>query len=304
MIYTVTLNPSIDYIVHVDDFQVNQLNRMTKDLKLPGGKGLNVSRILKRLEVPSTAVGFLGGFTGDFINGWLKAEQIKAEFTPIQEDTRINIKLKSTTETEINGLGPTIQPDEIEGLKKVLSTVNQKDIVVFSGSKPANLPEGFYNELIALVTQKGAEFIIDTTGKDLLKALEQKPLLVKPNNHELAELYQTTFNSIEDILPYGKKLLEDGAQHVIISMAGDGALLFTQNGVYQSNVLKRPVKNSVGAGDSMIAGFIGNYAQTKDPVTAFQWGVACGSATAFSDDLAARELIDILLPEVVITKIV
>lgn len=304
MIYTVTLNPSIDYIVHVDDFQVDQLNRMTKDLKLPGGKGLNVSRILKRLEVPSTAVGFLGGFTGDFINGWLKTEQIKAEFTPIQEDTRINIKLKSTTETEINGLGPTIQPDEIEGLKKVLSAVNHKDIVVFSGSKPANLPEGFYNELIALVTQKGAEFIIDTTGKDLLKALEQKPLLVKPNNHELAELYQTTFNSIEDILPYGKKLLEDGAQHVIISMAGDGALLFTQNGVYQSNVLKRPVKNSVGAGDSMIAGFIGNYAQAKDPVTAFQWGVACGSATAFSDDLAARELIDTLLPEVVITKIV
>ncbi|WP_122646932.1 1-phosphofructokinase [Enterococcus mediterraneensis] len=304
MIYTVTLNPSIDYIVHVDDFQVDQLNRMTKDLKLPGGKGLNVSRILKRLEVPSTAVGFLGGFTGDFINGWLKAEQIKAEFTPIQEDTRINIKLKSTTETEINGLGPTIQPDEIEGLKKVLSAVSHKDIVVFSGSKPANLPEGFYNELIALVTQKGAEFIIDTTGKDLLKALEQKPLLVKPNNHELAELYQTTFDSIEDILPYGKKLLEDGAQHVIISMAGDGALLFTKNGVYQSNVLKRPVKNSVGAGDSMIAGFIGNYAQTKDSVTAFQWGVACGSATAFSDDLAARELIDTLLPEVVITKIV
>ena len=151
--------------------------------------------------------------------------------------------------------------------------------------------------------EKGAEFVIDTTGEDLMNALSQKPLLVKPNNHELAELYHTTFTSIEDILPYGHRLLEEGAQHVIISMAGDGALLFTTEGVYRSNVLKRPLKNSVGAGDSMIAGFIGNFSKTQDPLEAFKWGVACGSATAFSDDLASEDFIQELIHEVTIEKI-
>ncbi|KAF1300130.1 MULTISPECIES: 1-phosphofructokinase [Enterococcus] len=303
MIYTVTLNPSIDFIVHVDHFQADALNRMTKDLKLPGGKGLNVSRILKRLGQDSVATGFLGGFTGRFIHDWLTEEGITQQFTSVKNDTRINIKLKSDTETEINGLGPDISSQEIEQLKKNLEKAGKGDIVILSGSKPANLPEGFYNELVTLVKRNGADFIIDTTGKDLLQSLEQHPLLVKPNNHELAELYQTSFTTIADILPFGKKLLDDGAQHAIISMAGDGALLFTQDGIYQSNVLKRPVKNSVGAGDSMIAGFIGEYAKTQDALSAFKWGVACGSATAFSDDLATKEFIDSLLPEVKITPI-
>ena len=303
MIYTITLNPSIDFIVRVDGLKIGHLNRMKEDFKLPGGKGINVSRILKIIDSNSTALGFLGGFTGNFISDWLKNEAISTSFTTVQSDTRINIKLKSDTETEINGLGPLISEEEIDELKRALSVVEKGDIVVLSGSAPASLRKGFYQELIDIIREKDADFVIDTTGEDLKNALEKNPLLIKPNNHELAELYQTQFHDVEDILPYGEKLLAEGAQNVLISMAGDGALLFTKEGAYQSNVLVRPLKNSVGAGDSMIAGFIGSYSKKQDPIEAFKWGVACGSATAFSDDLASRALIDELLPEVEITKI-
>ncbi|MFV0558298.1 MAG: 1-phosphofructokinase [Enterococcus sp.] len=303
MIYTVTLNPSIDYIVKVEHFQEGALNRMQNDLKLPGGKGINVSRILKRLGNTSTALGFLGGFTGRFISDWLEEEAILSDFTPIQADTRINIKLKADSETEINGAGPTLTDTEITALKTAFKILKPGDIVVLSGSTPASLHSGFYQELIALIEKQRAEFVIDTTGDDLMHALPHHPLLVKPNNHELAELYQTTFATVTDILPYGQKLLAAGAKNVIISMAGDGALLFTANGIYQSNVLKRPLKNSVGAGDSMIAGFLGEYIKEQDVLAAFKWGIACGSATAFSDDLATAAFINELLPEVKITKI-
>lgn len=303
MIYTVTLNPSIDYIVHVEELKLGNLNRMTNDFKLPGGKGINVSRILKRIRTESTALGFLGGFTGSFISDWLTQERIQTNFTKVREDTRINIKLKSKNETEINGLGPALSNEELQELKQALSLVSAGDIVVLSGSTPATLREGFYEELIQIIKDKQAEFVIDTTGKDLLNALQNKPLLIKPNNHELAELFDVRFQTVDDILPFGNRLLEDGAQHVIISMAGDGALLFTKNGVYRSNVLKRPLKNSVGAGDSMIAGFVGTFSKSNDPVEAFKWGVACGSATAFSDDLATADLINELIAEVIIEKI-
>ncbi|MDT2595857.1 1-phosphofructokinase [Enterococcus dongliensis] len=303
MIYTVTLNPSIDYIVHVDQLTIGAVNRMKNDLKLPGGKGINVSRILKRIKHESTALGFIGGFTGNFINEWMKQENIQTNFTTVADDTRINIKLKAHEETEINGQGPLVSTDEMNKLKKILENLTAADIVVLSGSKPASVPTGFYQELIEIITSCDAEFVIDTTGADLMDALEKRPLLVKPNNHELAELYQTTFNSVEDIYPFGQRLLDEGAQYALVSMAGDGALLFTQNGIYRSNVLNRPVKNSVGAGDSMIAGFVGNFTQTKDPVEAFKWGVACGSATTFSDDLATAAFIQELLPEVQITQV-
>lgn len=303
MIYTVTLNPSIDYIVHVNDLKLGDLNRMTADFKLPGGKGINVSRILKRIQAESTALGFIGGFTGNFISDWLKKENIRTNFTTVEEDTRINIKLKSEKETEINGLGPTISNEKMLELKQILGNVQSGDIVVLSGSTPASLRQGFYEELVQIIKEKGADFIIDTTGADLLSALPQAPLLVKPNNHELAELFDVEFQSIEDILPFGERLLQDGAKHAIISMAGDGALLFTLDGIYQSNVLKRPLKNSVGAGDSMIAGFVGTFVKNNDPVEAFKWGIACGSATAFSDDLATADLINELISEVVVKKI-
>jgi 1-phosphofructokinase len=303
MIYTVTLNPSIDYIVHVEELKIGELNRMKQDFKLPGGKGINVSRILQRIQTSSTALGFIGGFTGRFIEEWLINEQIVTNFTQVAADTRINIKLKSGQETEVNGLGPTISEDESRDLKAKLAALTKEDIVIFSGSKPSGLADNYYQELIHIVKKAGAEFVIDTTGSELVDALADQPLLIKPNNHELAELYQTNFDSFEDILPYGQKLIAEGAKNVIVSLGGDGALFFTGNEVYRSNVLKRPLKNSVGAGDSMIAGFIGQYTATKNAVEAFKWGVACGSATAFSDDLATADFIQELLPEVVIEQI-
>lgn len=302
MIYTVTLNPSIDYIVRVDDLQLGALNRMTEDLKLPGGKGINVSRILKRIAAPATALGFLGGFTGRFIADWLEAEAIPQDFTEVAADTRINIKLKAIAETEINGLGPAVTPAEAAQLKKTLQRLQPDDIVILSGSTPTSLPAGFYQELIAIIKEQQARFVIDTTGADLTAALPARPLLVKPNNHELAELYQTQFNTLAEIIPYGQKLLAAGAQHAIISMAGDGALLFVDEHVYLAAALKHPVVNSVGAGDSMIAGFVGTFEKTQDPLEAFRWGVACGSATAFSDDLANAAFIKSLLPEVNISR--
>jgi len=303
MIYTVTLNPSIDFIVHVDHLAIGALNKMTQDFKLPGGKGINVSRILKRIDVDSTALGFVGGFTGTFISDWLMKEAIDQQFTSVNDDTRINIKLKSGEETEINGLGPAISESEMADLKAKFSQLKPDDIVILSGSKPAGLAADFYEDLIELVQNAGADFVIDTTGAELFAALPAHPLLIKPNNHELAELYQTSFSSIEDILPYGQKMLQDGAKNVIVSLGGDGALLFSGEKIYRTNVLKRPLKNSVGAGDSMIAGFIGRYAETRDVVEAFKWGVACGSATAFSDDLAQADFIHELLPEVEVKEI-
>ncbi|AYW50488.1 1-phosphofructokinase [Tetragenococcus halophilus] len=304
MIYTLTLNPSIDYIVHIKQLNTGNVNRMTEDFKLPGGKGINVSRILQRIGSSSCALGFLGGFTGDFIEKWLVEEGIRSQFTKVEQDTRINVKLKAEEETEINGLGPDLNDDEINRLKFTLSElITNGDIVVLSGSTPGSLREGFYQELVKIIKENGAEFVIDTTGDDLLAALPEKPLLVKPNNHELAELYHTNLQSLDDIITYGKKLLTDGAKNVIISMAGDGALLITEDGTYLSNVLKHEVKNSVGAGDSMIAGFIGEFSKSKDALEAFKWGVACGSATTFSDDLASGKFINELLTEVTVKKI-
>lgn len=302
MIYTVTLNPSIDYIVEVDDLKLGDLNRMKRDLKLPGGKGINVSRILNQLGADSTAIGFLGGFTGRFIDDTLRDESIKTDFVIIEDDTRINIKLKHGEETEINGLGPSIRQQEADALVQKLSGLQKDDIVVLSGSIPPSLGVDFYDRLIRVCQQTGAEFVIDTTGEALMKALAHKPLLIKPNHHELAELFGVTINSKEEIVTYGRKLLEAGAKNVLISMAGEGALFITAEEVYHANVPAGTVKNSVGAGDSMIAGFVGTLALLGDPIEAFRAGVASGSATAFSDDLATREKIEQLRPQVTISN--
>ncbi|EAE1342721.1 1-phosphofructokinase [Listeria monocytogenes] len=302
MIYTITLNPSIDYIVQIDQLNLGGLNRMKQDYKLPGGKGINVSRVLNQLNVPSLATGFLGGFTGNFIKDWLQNEGVKTGFVTVKDDTRINIKLKHGEETEINGLGPAISEKEINEFLKVMDKVTANDIVILSGSVPPSLGNDFYNKIIRICKEKNAEFMIDTTGKELLDALPNRPILIKPNHHELAELFGVELNSVEELIPYGKKCLELGAQHVIVSMAGDGALLFTGEDVYFADALKGELKNSVGAGDSMIAGFVGTFDKTGDPVKAFAAGVATGGATAFSTDLAQKELIDKLLPQVKITK--
>ena len=303
MIYTITLNPSIDYIVEVDDLKLGGLNRMNRDLKLPGGKGINVSRVLNQLGAGNTAIGFLGGFTGRFINDKLQADQIQTDFVTIADDTRINIKLKHGDETEINGLGPAIRAEEAEQLLLKLSSLQTGDIVILSGSIPPSLGTDFYDRLIQVCKQTGAEFVIDTTGPALMEALVHKPLLVKPNHHELAELFEVKIETREELVLYGRKLLEAGAKHVLISMAGDGALLITGSDVYHASVPKGNVKNSVGAGDSMIGGFVGTYVLNGDILEAFRTGVASGSATAFSDDLATREFIEELRGEVTITKL-
>jgi 1-phosphofructokinase len=303
MIYTVTLNPSIDYIVEVEDLRLGRLNRMKRDLKLPGGKGINVSRVLKQLEVKNTAIGFLGGFTGRYIEDRLREESIPSDFVSIARDTRINIKLKHGDETEINGAGPDISEAEAERLlHKLALTLDKDDIVILSGSVPPSLGGNFYDKLIDVCKRSGAEFVIDTTGQALRQALAHKPLLVKPNHHELAELFGVAISSRDELIAYGRKLLEAGAKHALVSMAGEGALFFSGDGVYHANAPSGKVKNSVGAGDSMIAGFVGTLALTGDPLQAFRAGVACGSATAFSDDLAVREQIEALRPLIEISQ--
>lgn len=206
MIYTITLNPSIDYIVQIDQLNLGGLNRMKQDYKLPGGKGINVSRVLNQLNVPSLATGFLGGFTGNFIKDWLQNEGVKTGFVTVKDDTRINIKLKHGEETEINGLGPAISEKEINGFLKVMDKVTANDIVILSGSVPPSLGNDFYNKIIQICKEKKAEFMIDTTGQELLDALPNHPILIKPNHHELADLFGVKLGSVEELIPYGKKM--------------------------------------------------------------------------------------------------
>lgn len=302
MIYTVTVNPSIDYIVQLNELTLGEVNRMDYDNKLPGGKGINVSRILKELGLDNTAWGFLGGFTGEFVKEALEETGLKTNFTPIKADTRINVKIKAQAETEINGRGPELTKEEIAAFTAQFDKLTADDVVIFAGSLVPSLSDDFYFDLIKVIRQKGAQFVIDTTGESLLKTLPENPLVVKPNNHELAELFGVKLNSIDDIVKYGKKLLEMGAQHVLISMAGDGGLMITKDKVYRSYAPKGTVINSVGAGDSMIGGFTGTYAKTKDPLEAFRYGLACGSATAFSEDLADADKINEILPMIEIEE--
>lgn len=291
MIYTVTLNPSIDYIVRLDQVQVGSVNRMDSDDKFAGGKGINVSRVLKRLDIPNTATGFIGGFTGKFITDTLAEEEIETCFVQVAEDTRINVKIKADQETEINGTGPNVEPAQLEELKAILSSLTAEDTVVFAGSSAKNLGNVIYKDLIALTRKTGAQVVCDFEGQTLIDSLDYQPLLVKPNNHELGAIFGVKLESLDEIENYARQLLAKGAQNVIISMAGDGALLVTSEGAYFAKPIKGTVKNSVGAGDSMVAGFTGEFVKSKDAVEAFKWGVACGTATIFSDDLATAEFI-------------
>lgn len=304
MIYTVTLNPSIDYVIYMkEDFQIGKLNRIQKDQKFPGGKGINVSRILGELGVSNVALGFVGGFTGTFIENWLKSERVLTNFTQVKEDTRINVKVKSSEETEMNGQGPYVSDEIAQHFLNQFSTFGPEDVVVLAGSKPDSLPDDYYQQIIERLTKNGTQFVIDTTGKELKDALPSHPLVVKPNHHELKELFDFTVEEDADMIPYGKKLIEEGAQYAIISMAEKGAILFTKDHVYHGKAPKGNLKNSVGSGDSMIAGFVGTYQQTKDPLKAFKVSIASGSATAFEEDLATKEKIEALLSQVNITQL-
>lgn len=302
MIYTVTLNPSIDYVVQVENFMLGTVNRAEKDMKFPGGKGINVSRVLHRLGIDNTALGFIGGFTGQFIEGVLENEGVKTNFVHVDGDSRINVKIKGQEETELNGQGPIITDKQLGQLMNNIENMQAGDHLVLAGSIPASISKTFYETIAAFGAERHINVIVDASGNALQYVIRNKPFLIKPNHHELGELFGEALSTVEEIIPYGRKLIEQGVQNVIVSMAGDGALLFTSEGVYEATVPKGTVINSVGAGDSLVAGFVGIYEKTKDVEEAFRYGVATGSATAFSADLCTKDKVEELLSQVMITK--
>ena len=292
MIYTITFNPALDYVITVDHFQQGLVNRVCEEHIFCGGKGINVSAILKELGYESEALGFVAGFTGDEIVRRAKSEyDIKTDFIKVEKGmSRINVKMRSDEETEINGMGPDIQPEDIQELFNQLDTLTEKDVLVISGSIPSTLPDTMYEQIIERVQEKKIKVVVDATNNLLLKVLKYKPFLIKPNNHELGEIFNVELNTRDEVIPYAKKLQEMGAQNVLISMAGQGAVLVSDNNeVIQSNAPKGTVVNSVGAGDSMVAGFLTGYLETGNYKKAFINGLCCGSASAFQVGLATKE---------------
>jgi 1-phosphofructokinase len=298
MIYTCTFNPSVDYIVHVDELRIGELNRAVKTLTFPGGKGINVSRVLKRLGVESTALGFIGGFTGAFIIEQLQSENIACDFVEVPGNTRINVKLKSGKETEINGQGPMIQPEHEAEFMKKIRALTENDIVVLAGSIPSSLSPDVYEKIIDEAKKAKAKVVVDTSGPALKSLLMRKPFLAKPNHKELAELFDTAFHSKDEIMVYGRRLVELGVENVIVSMEGNGAFYFNKEMTLFAEAPKGTVKNSVGAGDSMVAGFLAAYTTGKSLEEAFAYSVASGSATAFSEDLCTKDHVEQLVHEV------
>ena len=291
MIYTVTFNPSLDYIVSVDDFQLGLTNRTSSELLLPGGKGINVSVILKNLGIESTALGFVAGFTGAEITRKVEEMGVRSDFIRVKEGiSRINIKLKSIDGTEINGMGPDIGRDKVADLMEKLKVLGQGDMIVLAGSIPAAMPDDIYSRILELLEGKGVTAVVDATGDLLLNVLKYHPFLIKPNNHELGDLVGVKLKAREEVVPYAKKLQEMGARNVLVSMAGEGAVLAAEDGsVYDAPAPKGVLVNAVGSGDSMVAGFTAGWMEKQDYRHAFYMGVASGSASAFSEYLATRE---------------
>ena len=300
MIYTITFNPALDYIVKMDEFNLGNVNRSNNEFVYAGGKGINVSIVLNNLGVKSKALGFIAGFTGDEIERRVREFGCDTEFIKLKEGmSRINVKIKADVESEINGGGPDISSEALEELYKKLDTLTVGDILVLAGSIPKTMPTDVYERIMERLQEKNIKFIVDATGESLLKVLKYNPFLIKPNHHELGELFGVKLNSKEEIIEYAKKLKDMGAQNVIISMAGDGAILIDSNGgVTTSNVPKGVVKNSVGAGDSMVAGFIAGYLDSEKIEDGFKLGVATGSASAFSEGLATKDYVYELLEQV------
>lgn len=299
MINTITLNPSLDYIVKVDDFKVGHVNRTSKEDIYPGGKGINVSIVLKNLGVKNRALGFTAGFTGEEIEKLVANHGVDNEFIRLEKGmSRINVKLKSKEESEINGMGPDISKNDIEKLYEKLEALKAGDFVVLAGSIPNTLPDDIYETIMKDFKDKEINFVVDATKELLLNVLKYKPFLIKPNHHELGEMFNVKLNSKDEIITYAKKLQEIGARNVIISMAGDGAILIEENGeITISDTPKGTLVNSVGAGDSMVGGFLAGIAENKNIKEAFKIGVATGSASAFSEGLATRDKVEELLKQ-------
>ena len=302
MIYTVTFNPAIDYVVRVDEMAVGEVNRASDEKIFFGGKGINVSLVLSELGVKSKALGFAAGFTGAAVENGIREKGVDTDFVYLKSGfSRINVKIKAGTEavseTELNGKGPEIDEKSLRELLSKLDALSDGDILVLAGSVPGSLPPNIYEKILERQNGKDIRTVVDAEKELLLNVLKYKPFLIKPNNHELGEMFGVTLKTNEEIAEYAGKLKDMGAQNVLVSMAGDGALLLDENGeISICGVCRGTVKNSVGAGDSMVAGFIAGSAQ-GDYEYALKLGTAAGGATAFSDGLAEKDEIYRLLEQ-------
>lgn len=290
MIYTVTFNPALDYVVRLNQLVLDKVNRTQSEEVQLGGKGINVSGVLRELGQDNVALGFVAGFTGKAIEEGLQQKGIATDFIHLPAGlTRINVKIKAEQETEINGKGPEISPQALQQLYDKLDQLQPGDVLVLAGSIPASLPNDVYENILAHMQGKQVLCAVDATQDLLVNVLKYQPFVIKPNNHELGEIFGKQLNSDEEILACAKKLQQQGAKNVLVSMAGDGAMLLDEYGVcHRAAAHKGTVKNSVGAGDSMVAGFLAGYLQTGDYGYALRLGSAAGSATAFSDTLATH----------------
>lgn len=294
MIYTVTFNPSLDYIVSMERFEMGKTNRTTGEQMFPGGKGINVSIVLRNLGIKNTALGFTAGFTGDQIEREVRKMGLLTDFIHLDKGlSRINVKLKDYDGTEINGMGPEIEQIDVNALYEKLDRLTADDVLVLAGSIPNSLPDSIYSDILARLQKKGVLFVVDATKDLLLNVLQYQPFLIKPNNHELGEIFQVTLNTREEVVPYAKKLQEKGARNVLVSMAGQGAVLVDALGtVHMLAAPEGKLVNAVGAGDSMVAGFLAGWTEKKDYAYAFRMGISAGSASAFSELLATRQEIE------------
>ena len=293
MIYTVTFNPALDYVVRVEHFGLGEVNRTVEEHIFYGGKGINVSAVLANLGYESRALGFVAGFTGDEIERGVKTLGFESDFIHVKKGlSRINVKLKSDEESEINGMGPRIEPEDMERLFEKLDGLNEGDILVLSGSIPASIDRQIYERILARLEGRGIRAVVDAEKELLLNVLKYHPFLIKPNDHELGDMFGVTLKNDKEIQEYAGRLQQMGAGNVLGSMAGDGSLLVTEDGqAYRMGTARGTVKNSVGAGDSMVAGFLAGFLENGDYGRALKLGTAAGGATAFSDGLGTREQI-------------
>lgn len=304
MVYTVTFNPSLDYIVSVEDFRLGMTNRTNSELMLPGGKGLNVSMVLGNLGIENTALGFVAGFTGEEIVRRIEKMGVKSDLISINNGiSRINLKLKSIDGTEINGCGPEISESNVQKLMEKLDILKSGDVLVLAGSIPNTMPDDIYRKIMERLSGRKVMIAVDATKELLVNVLEYHPFLIKPNNHELGEIFHVELKTREEVIPYAKKMQEMGAVNVLVSMAGEGAVLAAGDGsVYAIPAPEGKLVNSVGAGDSMVAGFIAGWMEKQDYEHAFYKGVAAGSASAFSELLATGEETEKMYAEIVSKK--
>lgn len=303
MIYTITLNPSIDYVMFTDGFEAGALNRAHTTYKFAGGKGINVSRVLKSLNTESTVLGFLGGFPGQFIEEKLKASDIQVDCVQVERDTRINVKLKGASETEINAPGPDINEENIQQLMNRIKALTSEDTVVIAGSIPSSMPADIYAQIAELCHEQQIKFVVDAEKALLNSVLPYKPVFIKPNIVELEEMFNTTLTTDDAIYEAAKRLLHKGAQMVFVSMGGDGAMLVTEERCLKATVPKGQVVNTVGSGDSTVAGMVAGLTNGLSLTSAFRQAIACGTATAFTEDLATNEEIQEIINQIQIEEL-